>query len=79
MFVRTLATNISRISRRFLNDQGQYVGLGVARIANYLLFITFSRNFPFGLVVWQSHNWCLVFKSLPMINFLIDRESSKSF
>lgn len=69
MFGGTLTTNISRISRRFLNDQGQYVGLGGARIANYLLFFAFSRYFPFGLVVWQHHNWCLVFKSPPMINY----------
>lgn len=68
MFGGTLATNISRISRRFSNDQDQYVRLKGARIANYLLFIAFSRHFPFELVVWQPHNWCLVFKSPLIIN-----------
>lgn len=34
MFGGILVTNISRISGHFLKDEGQHVGLGVARIGN---------------------------------------------
>jgi len=64
-----LATNISRISGRFLGDDGQYVGLGGARIDNCLLLTAFSRACPFGLVVWQPHDWCLAFRSPPMMKY----------
>jgi len=63
-----LATNISRISGRFLGDDGQYVGLGGARIDNCLLLTVFSRACPYGLVVWQPH-WCLAFRSPPMMKY----------
>jgi len=42
---------MSRISGRFLGDDGLYVGLGGARIDNCLLLTAFSRACPFGLVV----------------------------
>lgn len=64
-----LVTNMCRISGRFLCDDGQYVGLGETRIDNCLLLTAFSRDLPFGLVVWQPHYWCLAFKSPPMMKY----------